>query len=477
MKKIIYILSALFLMASCSDVLEENPKAIATKTFYNTADEIESAVYSIYSPIRNTNCFGGNYIAQMEAQNDYGSGRGSYAMITQFQGIDATNIGRVGGFWEYFYKSIRNANTVIKNAPNAEEVDESTLNALVGEAKFLRAFCYFHLVRNWGAVPLRTEENMMEEELARTPVETVYDLILSDLEFAEMYLPDGAEVSGRATKWAAKTLLADVHFQLGDWNNARDLSLEVIDSGEYALVEVATSDDFYKIFGPNIISSTEEIFYLKYNATSGSNFVHFAHHPGSPYNNGSGWYALYSDSVSNKAINAWDYHDLRKSFNLYNYDIALGETTVLYKKYIDPDRESGSSVDYPCYRLADVLLLYAEAECRANNGPTSDGIEKLNMIHRRAYGQDPYTSSAVDFNLADYTEETFIDLVMKERMYETFYEGKRWLDLKRAGKVESTIKEAYGIDVAGKHLWWPIPNVEYEYNKAIDPETDQNPGY
>ena len=477
MKNIIHILSILILLASCSDVLDENPKAIATQTFYNTADEIESAVYAIYAPIRSTNCLGGLYQAQMEAQNDYGYGRGSYAIITQFQGLDATNIGRVGDFWTYFYQSIRNANTVIKNAPNATSVDESTLNALIGEAKFLRAFCYFHLVRNWGAVPLRTEENMLDEELARTPVETIYDLIITDLEFAEMYLPDAPEMPGRATKWAAKTLLADVHLQLQNWSDARNLSLEVINSGKYSLVDVSTSDDFYNIFGPNIINSTEEIFYLKYNSTSGSNFVYFAHHPGSPYNNGSGWYSHYSDSVKNKVISVWDYNDLRKSFNLYNYNISLGATTVLYKKFIDPDRESRSSVDYPCYRLADVLLLYAEADCRTNNEPTSDGIEKLNMVHRRAYGKDPNSLSSVDFKLADYTKDTFIDLVMEERMYETLWEGKRWLDLKRTGKLKAAIQEAYGIDVADKHLLWPIPNVEYEYNKAINPETDQNPGY
>uniref|UniRef100_UPI003217E286 RagB/SusD family nutrient uptake outer membrane protein n=1 Tax=uncultured Draconibacterium sp. TaxID=1573823 RepID=UPI003217E286 len=477
MKKIIYVLSGMFLLISCTDILEEHPKAIATQTFYNTADEIESAVYSIYDPIRHTNCLGGNYWAQMEAQTDYGTGRGSYAMVTQFQGIDATNVGRVGSSWQKFYHSIRNANLVIKNAPNAISVAQATLNMLIGEAKFLRAFCYFHLARNWGDVPLRVEGNMLDEKLARTPTATIYNLIISDLEFAEMYLPDAAKMPGRATKWAAKALLADVHLQLQNWNDARDLSLEVINSGQYSLVDVSTSDDFYNIFGPNIISSTEEIFYLKYNSTSGSNFVHYAHHPGTPYDKGAGWYALYTDSIENKVIKNWDYKDLRKYFNLYSYNISLGATTVLYKKFIDPDRAGGSSVDYPCYRLADILLLYAESDCQANNGPTPDGIEKLNMVHRRAYGKDPDTASSVDFKLADYTKDSFIDLVMKERMYETFFEGKRWLDLKRTEKVKSTMKEAYGIDVAQKHLWWPIPNSEYEYNEAIDPETDQNPGY
>ena len=105
-----------------------------------------------------------------------------------------------------------------------------------------------------------------------------------------------------------------------------------------------------------------------------------------------------------------------------------------------------------------MLLFYAEADCRANNGPTPDGMEKLNMIHRRAYGIDPGTVSDVDFILSDYTEESFVDLVIKERMYEMMYEGKRYFDLKRTGKIKSAIKDAFDIDVADKHLWWPIPN-------------------
>lgn len=478
MKNKIFAIILLLFSASCSDVLVEEPKAIATETFYKTASEIESAVLGVYAPVKDAgNCMGGLYQAQMEAQVDYGYGRGSYAVITEFQGLNATNITRVGQFWAYFYRSIRNANTVIKNAPNASSVDEATLNALVGEAKFLRAFCYFHMVRNWGDIPLRTEENMLDQDVPRTPASQVYDLIISDLNFAEQYLPEHESVAGRASKWAAKSLLADVYMQLGQYSQARTKSLEVINSGRYSLINISTSNDYYKIFGPGVTSSSEEIFYLKYNSTEGSQYAIFAHHPGDGYLNGQGYYALYSDSVKNKVIRDWDYHDLRKKFNLFSYNIGLGSTTVLYKKYIDPTRTSGATNDYPCYGLADLLLLYAEADCRANSGPTSDGLEKLNMIHRRAYGKNPNVASTVDFKLSDYTMDSFIDLVMKERMYETFYEGKRWLDLKRTGKLKAAIMDAYGIQVADMHLWWPIPNVEYDYNKAIDPETDQNPGY
>jgi hypothetical protein len=66
--------------------------------------------------------------------------------------------------------------------------------------------------------------------------------------------------------------------------------------------------------------------------------------------------------------------------------------------------------------------------------------------------------------------------VVEERGYETMYEGKRWLDLKRLGIAEQRIKEVKNIVVAEKHMYWPIPNSELLYNKALD-ASDQNPGY
>jgi hypothetical protein len=189
-------------------------------------------------------------------------------------------------------------------------------------------------------------------------------------------------------------------------------------------------------------------------------------------------FAKYADTLQTKAIREWDYKDLRKAFNLYNVNIGFGTTTVLFKKFIDPEAAtSGGKNDFPAYRYPDILLFYAEADCRVNNGPTTDGMEKLNMIHRRAYGFDPNGASSVDFNKNDYNKESFIDLVLQEGMYEQMDEAKRFLELKRSGKLAEIVKMNHGIDVQVGALLWPIPNTEYDYNKAIDPTTDQNPGY
>ncbi len=473
------VLSICFLLGACSDALEEDPYAISTSNFYQTADEIKTGVLAIYAPIKESDCFGGRIQSVLDAQTDYSFGKGSYSILGEFQGYNATNIGRGANFWKYFYSSINRANIIIDRAPEATSVDEETINELVAEAKFMRAFDYFQLVRLFGALPLRTEDNFLVEDVARSSVDEVYALIVSDLINACAYLPEEAEAAGRATKWAAKTLLADVYLALEEWGSASSLALEVIESGKYSLVEISESDDYYNIFGPDIISSTEEIFYLKYDDTYSQNVTYYAHPSDAPYNNYAGWGVHYTDSITFKLIINWDYHDLRKSFNLYNWDRSLGSTTTMcFKKFIDPERAAyGASVDYPCYRLADVLLIYAEASCRANGGPTTDGVEKLNMLHRRAYGYATSAVSDVDFNAADYTEDSFMDLVMKERMYELMYEGKRWFELIRTERLESAILDAYGIDVAEAHLLFPIPSVEYDYNDAIDADTDQNPGY
>jgi hypothetical protein len=124
-----------------------------------------------------------------------------------------------------------------------------------------------------------------------------------------------------------------------------------------------------------------------------------------------------------------------------------------------------------------VLLIYAEASSRAGNGPTAAGLEALNQVHRRAFGKAPAVASAVDFKLADYNAATFPELVLKERSYEFQLEGKRWLDLKRTGTAKAVILAEKGKVVADKHLLWPIPVSELNYNKALNPATDQNLGY
>ena len=192
-----------------------------------------------------------------------------------------------------------------------------------------------------------------------------------------------------------------------------------------------------------------------------------------------GWYGVYT-TTENQLITDWDVKDYRKDYNLLLFDFGMGDNTYLLTKYHDANAPgaSGAACDYPLIRYPDILLLYAEMAMRVTGSPTEDAMEKINMVHRRAYGYDPMTSSEVDFELKDYsTSEKFLELILKERMYEQFNEGKRWFDLIRLGIVKEQIKRVKGLDIQEKHMLFPIPQTEFNYNEALDPSKDQNPGY
>lgn len=476
MKTILFYFNLIIviLLVSCNDMLEEKPQALAVETFYGTAGEVEAGIAAIYSPLRSGSVFGAVYISLLDCSSDQlRSGRGSWQNPSEFQGLDARNITRTQGVWTNFYLSIRNANLIIQNVPESEVLSEVEKNKYIGEAKFLRALTYFHLVRNWGAVPLRTEENFDEFNVPRSPVDKVYELIVSDLVFAESHLPDAPYAEGHPDKWSAKTVLADVYLYLEEFSQATSKSDEILKSGKFSLVEVSEPEDFENLFGATVTSSPEEIFYLEYNQEQAWQHLRYLHGVGVPYLGLNGYYVTQSN-VDYPVYKNWDDNDLRKSYGWYEYD-GYDPGTVLNKKFNDYGSMTPSN-DYPFYRYADVLLIYAEASCQSAGNPTAEGVEALNKVHRRAYGYPSIQNSPVDFIISDFDKDSFIELCIKERGYETQGEGKRWLDLRRLGKEKAAeiISATRGVDIAEKHYLWPIPMNEKNYNEAI---TDQNPGY
>ena len=467
----------LLLFSSCEDSLVEKPKDIVAENYYNTAPEFEAAINAAYSPLRST-AYIGNYIVILDTQTDWGYGRGSRAVLKDWQGLNTNWANGVGAMWNNFYQSIRDANLVIQKLQDGSSISQSETNYFLAEAKFLRALCYFGLVRSWGAVPLRTENNMAEKDLSRSPVEDVYDLITADLIVAESNLPDEQSQIGRPTKFAAKTMLADVYLNLGMYADAAQKTQEVINSDLYSLVPMETRDDWYNILGPEVLTTPEEVFYFKYMRLNGQgNYMPWViNHPSTGLFNFGGAYAHYS-IASDPFYSNWDNDDLRKDlWDTINF--GLGDSTIVSRKFIDPNAISvvGAGCDMPVYRYAEVLLMYAEASCRAAGGPTAEGMEALNQVHRRAYGEDPVTASAVDFNIADYDEDSFVDQVISESGYEFIFEGKRWYMLKRTGTAAEILLANRGVTIPEKCYLWPIPTSEMNFNDLINP-ADQNPGY
>src|SRR5699024_11092296 len=176
-------------------------------------------------------------------------------------------------YWDSHYRGIANANQAIANIPNIE-MDEARKNQLLGEARFLRAYYNFNLVRIFGDVPLILEPvdlNSDQLKPQRTPVAEVYSAIVEDLKWVEQNsgLPFDSQ-SGLVTIGAVKTLLSSVYLTMAGYpmqggqeyyQLARDKAKEVIDSGKYQLF-----DSYAGLHSYETENRAGHIFMVQYNA-------------------------------------------------------------------------------------------------------------------------------------------------------------------------------------------------------------------
>src|SRR5690606_11811922 len=161
MKRIIFFVSVCVFWG-CESLLEEKPRALTVENFYNTADEVQSALAAIYPTLRTQ--FNGNYMTILECQSEYGGGFISSQGFDSHRMLNGLHESAINSYvtnvWNSLYQSVRNANLVIKYVPKSTVLSQEDMNAAIGEAKFMRAFTYFHLVRNWGGVPLYDEHSL-----------------------------------------------------------------------------------------------------------------------------------------------------------------------------------------------------------------------------------------------------------------------------------------------------------------------------
>lgn len=483
MKKLLIALVALLTVTSCSDMLEEHPKALSEITFYNTPSEAHAAIIAMTAELSNDQSWKGFNVYMQGGLSDMLYGRASWATFSDYKRLTATGQAYTACLWMYLYRCIRDANYAIRQFPKATSMTEEEKQSYLAQAKFLRAFAYFGLVRYWAGVPLRTEENIGVDNVPRSSEEDIYNFIVSDLDYAVKYIPE-SNTRGLPNRDAADYLLACVYMQLKQYDKALPLLQTIVKSNKYSLVSVKKANDFDNVFGPDAKETSEEVYYLKSEARPKGGWmvpVYYAH-PNAMINGKKlcktgGYYVFYASDKSS-IISNWDTRDLRRQYDLLQYDIGYGSGTYLVSKFRDGDTSANPGNDDPLVRYTDVLLLYAEAEARVNNGPNEEAMEAINQIHRRAYGKAPRLKSSIDYKLSDYpTLDSFMKLLVQEEGYETFGEGKRWLFLKRLGIVKEQIKEAKGIDIDSTCLLFPIHEDEYNVNLAIDPKKDQNPGY
>ncbi|MBT29204.1 MAG: hypothetical protein CMO01_06040 [Thalassobius sp.] len=479
MKKIIYILFIIGLI-SCNDFLDEEPVSfLSSDQFYQTEDDAIAATNAVYQPLATNGYYGQQFFIQVELKTEYSLGRGSHQPSGVYN-LDQTNLSRIAGIWRLAYLSINRANAIMERVPAMESVNDDLKNRLVAEAKFVRALNYYNLVRLWGAVPLQEEEvsEIVDFAFPRMPEDDIYALIIEDLKVAEQGLKLRSEQMTptdlfRATKGAAQTLLADVYLNRGLYSEAMQKAGEVIASGEYSLEQ-----DIYEVYDVENDTHSEDVYSIKFARTDGfgSSMAVYTHNANAGYSS-SGYRTILGNTQS--FLSDWDAADLRRNLNLYSTheDSAFltASEPILYKKYIDSESQGNHGNDFPVFRYPDALYIYAEADIRANGSLSTEGLEYINMVHRRAYGKtvdvaDPET----DFPTGLSAEE-YLDIIFLERAKEFLLEDKHWFDMLRYNKVEELLDES-GFTYSNTLLLWPIPQEEIDNNEAIS-QDDQNPGY
>jgi starch-binding outer membrane protein, SusD/RagB family len=485
-----YIYLLLLLIASgCEDQLDLAPENnLTTATAYKTAADAKSAIDAAYSQLgtiyRDENIVTPNIVATDDGI-PFLTGNANRVALWNYSIIPANTF--VFNIWSFAYIAIQRSNIVIARLPSIS-MDESLKARYIAEAKFLRALHYFNLVRFFGGVPLVLNETTSVEnlEVPRNTVDEVYAQIELDLTEIESVLPktySGADI-GRATQGAAKGLLAKVYLtRAGNtpaspfWEKAAAKAREVIDLGaNYGLW-----DNYADVFSLANKGGKESIFEVVYITNIlGTNFSTGYAPRGAPIvpNNGSGILR-----VSTQLFNSYLITDKRLpvtfltsyvnpttgvTVNLSTTDTNPANATS-YWKLADPTSTIAGNAgkSFPYMRYSEILLIYAEALNEANSGPAPEAYNAINEVRSRAGLPD----------LAGLTQSQFRDSVYLERRLELCFEGHRWFDLVRTGKLVEAVKAENSFNrnanIQEINVLLPIPQQERDSN----PNLSQNTGY
>ncbi|MBC7912692.1 MAG: RagB/SusD family nutrient uptake outer membrane protein [Pyrinomonadaceae bacterium] len=479
------LLALLIITVSCEKVTDQvNPSGITPESFYKNASDADAAIISAYDAFQNPE----RYVLWGDARSDLlvQSDRSGINELQLAKGD--VNSSNPYAAWDNMYNAIKRANSVLKNVPliNDASLDIGNKRArIMGEAYFLRALAYFYLVRTFDNVPLILEpyESLNQDLYPKqaAPAE-VYAQIEKDLIAASPRLADlpyGTNVQqnkGRATKGAVRSALTDLYLWNKNYQKAADTALAVINSpANYTLVSGA---NYGNMFNTATENSSESIFEIQ--ITYANNFEGL----GARGQNTNGLVNMFLPLAANgfaggdyvirpsdKLMNAFSGNDLRRAATFGNTGPIpntppFRDANLPYvSKYMGTVTTSGGAIvrytdaNQIIYRLADVILMRAEALNELGGTGTFTAITLLNSIRSRA-GLLPTTA----------LDQSEVRLAIEnERFLELAFEGKRYFDLKRTGRYAAVTGNPNA-----NWLRWPIINTELP---PLNPNIIQNPGY
>lgn len=537
MKKqhIIPLLLSLFLFASCSGLLDEDPKGdVSGSNFFSDEENALSNVTDLYNALGDANVYTRQAMMVMEFGTDIGTRSPSdnwptldpIATYTHDAGAQ-----RIGWVWRDCFLYIRNANLSIASieAMDAALFAHIPQERLLAEARFIRGFLYFHLTNFFGDVPVITEPVTDLDpylKLPRTPATSVRsDIVLPDLQYAADHLPEfdaySGSDAGRASRSAALALMAKVYLFEKDYEKCASLCKTLYDEGKRGLLPLYSQvfDSRYNNSKESLLAA-QALIEKKELAAQTTCYGDFTEDDDSPYNNGSAimpllpfasyyvpaedrWYDTANDTrwkFNFKPANESKFNELVAGTGSSAKHLGAG---LKYKgqlvrmpyivKFCDvnnrrPDR-SGTSLNFPILRWADVLLMYAEALNEQGNTP--EATSYINEVRKRAY-TNPDNSVNPGWELKGLSQEQLREAILKERALELCYEGHRRFDLSRTHTLAKAIRGVTHLDdiqflfsepyypqdaarhVQDYHRLFGVPDTEITLNGNLLP---QNEGY
>lgn len=499
MKKIIILsIIAIILFASCEKELNQIPISSSTSlAFYSNTNDFAQSVNAIYGSLKP---FPDRLMNLSETRSD-----NLYAVLVgwarDWDGINnfqktISNNPYISEAWAKDYTGIYQANVLLDQLQkNGSVIADATLKTrFEAEAKFLRAFYYFDLLKWFGNLPIVDHPLTATEALAipRSQVSDVYNLIISDLKFAGDNLPDVyvATEKGKATKYAAKGILALVYMTrsaptygikgpglgLNEWGVAFTLLNEIIGSSKFTFLP-----SYKDIFSYTNEKNAEVIFDIQYmpgaNPVLGSSFPALLVPDG--YFQSLGKVVGGTTNlrpVSNDLLDSYESGDTRKEFSIYTTGYVYNgepENRSFVIKYMDKTKIPLNMIDWPInfivLRYTDILMLKAECILHGATGTQGEVDAIVNQVRQRGGLLTPKVNVT-------------LPQLMEERRKEFAGEGSRWHDLVRSGLVETVIPAWIAKEDVYKqiqpfqknYIIYPIPLSEMDITQGL---YTQNEGY
>lgn len=469
---LLLLFGASFIFPACKkDFLTQEPEAnLLGANFWKTEADLKQGVNGAYATLRGLGSFSYWLFGEMRSDNttfQYNApqrGQENREQIDEFLATPDNTL--IRDFWQSSYIGIARCNDVLDRV-DAINMSEQAKNGAIGEVKFLRAFHYFTLVRQFGGVPLRLEVTKSPSQAlskGRASVEEIYNQIISDLTDAAAKLPSvsqyGAADKGRASNGSANALLGKVLLTQKKYGEALTALRKVTG---YSLLP-----DYASLFTPANKNNAESIFEIQYLGSDpalASNLMYqFApfnsgtavtQDPGTNLSFNSGW-----NTPTIDLINTYEPGDKRKAASLAE-GFTLNGTyyAVPYiKKYNQGFVQPGqTNVNFPVIRYADVKLMIAE--CLNETGAAGgEAITQLNDVRQRA--------GLPAINPA--SQQSLKDAIFQERRVELAFENHRWYDLVRSGNAVA-VMTTHGQREKAANFLLPASSYMVTQNKLLLP--------